>query len=43
MEKAGPRYKIHNPETWPQQAALAAKDEWNTLKKLQDKLNRGRK
>ncbi len=43
LTAAGPRYRIHNPETWMEQAALAAKGSWDELKKLQDKLNGGRK
>jgi predicted flap endonuclease-1-like 5' DNA nuclease len=41
LEKAGPRYKLANPETWPEQAALAAKGEWAALEKLQDELDGG--
>jgi len=43
LDKAGSRYRIHDPATWPQQSALAAKDEWTKLDKLQDKLKGGRK
>ncbi len=31
-----------NPETWPRQADLAAKGEWDALKELQDNLSGGR-
>ena len=31
-----------NPETWPQQAALAADGKWDELKALQDELDGGR-
>ena len=41
LESAGPRYQMHNPTTWPQQATLAANGDWDGLKKLQDKLNGG--
>ncbi len=41
LEKAGPRYKLANPETWPEQATLAAKGEWAKLEKLQDELDGG--
>lgn len=37
----GPRYKMHNPNSWPQQARLAAEGKWNELQALQDKLNGG--
>lgn len=42
LEKAGPRYKMHIPDTWPQQAKLAADGNWDELKVLQDKLDGGR-
>lgn len=40
--KAGPRFKMHSPLTWPQQAQLAADGKWEELKKLQDELDGGR-
>ncbi len=43
VEKGGKRYAMHNPETWPQQAQLAAEGKWDELKELQDKLQGGRK
>ncbi len=42
LDNAGPRYKMHNPGTWPQQSELAAKGLWDELKVLQDKLDGGR-
>ncbi len=42
LDNAGPRYKMHNPATWSQQSALAAKGDWDTLKELQDRLDGGR-
>ncbi len=42
LKKAGDRYNVHNPSSWPQQADLAAKGEWNQLKQLQDELIGGR-
>jgi len=42
LAAAGPRYKMHNPGSWPKQAKLAAKGNWNALKVLQDELNGGR-
>ncbi len=39
---AGSRYKMHDPTTWPQQAALAADGKWEELKKWQDELDGGR-
>ena len=43
LVKAGPRFQMHDPSTWAQQAGLAAKGEWTKLEKLQDKLSGGRK
>ncbi|MES2796468.1 MAG: helix-hairpin-helix domain-containing protein [Bacteroidota bacterium] len=42
LEQAGPRYQMHNPATWPQQANLAYIGQWSQLKSLQDELNKGR-
>ena len=39
---AGNRYKMHDPTTWPKQAGLAAKGDWDALKTLQDELDGGR-
>ena len=38
LDKAGPNYKIANPDTWPDQANLAANNRWPALKALQDVL-----
>ena len=42
LEEAGPRYRVHDPTTWPQQSALAADGKWDELKELQDRLDGGR-
>ena len=42
LEKGGPRFVMHNPDTWPEQAGLAALGEWTKLDQLQDRLNGGR-
>ena len=42
LAEAGSRYKMHDPTTWPQQAALAAEGKWDELKKWQDDLDGGR-
>lgn len=42
LKKAGPRYTMHKPDTWPEQAALAKDEKFDELKTLQDKLNGGR-
>lgn len=39
---AGSRYKMHDPTTWPQQAALAEEGKWDELKALQDELQGGK-
>lgn len=41
LDKGGSRFRIANPGTWAQQAALAAENKWEELKKLQDKLSGG--
>ena len=42
LEAAGPRYKMHDPTTWPQQSEMAAAGEWDKLKAWQDELDGGR-
>ncbi len=39
MREAGKR--MAKPDTWPEQARLAAEGEWQALKELQDSLKRG--
>ncbi len=41
LDDAGPRYRIANPGTWPQQAKLAAEGKWEELDALQDRLSGG--
>lgn len=43
LDDGGSRFRIANPETWAQQAALAAVNKWAELKKLQDELSGGLK
>jgi predicted flap endonuclease-1-like 5' DNA nuclease len=43
LEAAGKRYQMHDPATWPQQAALARDGKSAELKALQEKLSAGRK
>lgn len=43
LEAAGPRFKMHDPATWTNQAKLAAKGDWEKLAKLQDELKGGKK
>jgi predicted flap endonuclease-1-like 5' DNA nuclease len=42
LAAGGPRYQMHDPTSWPEQAALIAAGEWDTLKALQDRLVAGR-
>lgn len=42
LEEGGSQFNIHDPESWPKQADLAARGEWDELKKLQDELTGGR-
>lgn len=42
LDAAGPRYRIHNPATWSEQAALARDGKWDDLKELQDRLDGGK-
>ena len=43
LDDGGSRFRIANPSTWAQQAALAADNKWDALKKLQDALSAGLK
>ena len=43
LQKAGSRFKMHDPSTWARQSKLAASNKWDQLKKLQDELDGGRK
>jgi predicted flap endonuclease-1-like 5' DNA nuclease len=42
LQAAGPRFKMIVPESWPEQAGLAAKGDWDVLQKLQDELDGGK-
>ncbi|MEO6191100.1 MAG: 30S ribosomal protein S1 [Saprospiraceae bacterium] len=43
LDKAGPRYRIHDPSTWPEQAGLASEGRMDELKVLQEHLKGGKK
>ena len=43
LKEAGPRYTLADPETWPEQARLAAAGDWTALKSFQGRLKGGRK
>ena len=38
LASAGKRFTLHKPDSWPQQARLAAEAKWKELKALQDEL-----
>jgi len=42
LAKAGKRYRLAKPATWPRQARLAADAKWGELKEYQDELQGGR-
>ncbi len=42
LDKYGDKYRIIDPKTWPQQAALAVDGQWNDLITLQKQLDTGR-
>ncbi len=42
LRKAGDRFKMHDPSSWPDQARLAAEGRWQELDELQDILLGGR-
>lgn len=41
LTKAGDRFRLANPSTWPKQAALAVEQKWTELKEYQDFLQGG--
>ncbi|MGV6815973.1 MAG: helix-hairpin-helix domain-containing protein [Thiotrichales bacterium] len=43
LHDAGPRYRLADPTTWPEQAALADRAAWDALKQFQSTLKGGRK
>jgi len=43
LDEAGSRYRMHDPGTWAEQAALAADGKWDELEALQDKLDGGKR
>ena len=42
LSDAGPRFRVHDPTTWPLQAELAADGNWDELREWQEKLDGGR-
>lgn len=43
LDEAGPRFRVHVPETWPQQAMLLKDGKMDEFQKLTEKLKGGRK
>ena len=41
LDKSGPNFRIANPDTWPEQAELAARNRWKALHALQSVLTAG--
>lgn len=41
LADAGSRFRTHNPQTWPRQAALLAAGQWEAFKALTDELDSG--
>jgi predicted flap endonuclease-1-like 5' DNA nuclease len=42
LDDAGPRFRIHDPSTWPRQAGLLADGHWVRFKEWTDELKGGR-
>ncbi len=42
LDAAGPRYQMHNPQSWPQQAALLAAGDWDRFVALTARLRPAR-
>ncbi len=42
LDDAGPRYRIHDPNTWANQAKLATEEKWEELEDYQDRLKGGK-
>jgi predicted flap endonuclease-1-like 5' DNA nuclease len=42
LNEAGPRFRIHDPATWPRQAGLLADGMWDEFRTLTDSLKGGR-
>ncbi len=42
LDEAGPRFQMHNPATWPEQARMADAADWEALEKYQEELKGGR-
>ena len=43
LDRAGSQYRLADPSTWPEQAALGARGDWEAMEKLKDELQGGRR
>jgi predicted flap endonuclease-1-like 5' DNA nuclease len=43
LHDAGPRFRAHDPETWPEQARLLAAGEWSEFRALTERLRGGQR
>jgi predicted flap endonuclease-1-like 5' DNA nuclease len=41
LDRGGPRFRLANPGTWPQQALYCVREDWTGLKRYQDELYAG--
>ena len=41
LKKAGPRFQLHDPSSWPRQAELAKDGKWEELQQLKNNLISG--
>jgi predicted flap endonuclease-1-like 5' DNA nuclease len=42
LKKAGPRFQLHDPSSWPRQAILARQEKWAELHAMQEALISGK-
>lgn len=42
LKKAGPRFQIQNPTSWPEQALLAREEKWEELDQMKKQIISGR-
>jgi hypothetical protein len=43
LDQAGSQYNVADPSTWPEQAALGARGDWEAMEKLKEELQGGRR
>ena len=43
LDQAGSKYRMADPSTWPEQAALGARGDWEAMEKLKEELQGGRR